>query len=119
MAPEMTEITLERSGLRPLRFRGALVWRWETSPDRASPRYSGDPGRWTVLELYETAAGSYLLYEQRCTNWTGERDHLASHQFAALPEVAGWLEQNCPGAITSFCERFEVYEDLREEDSDG
>ena len=116
MTEDMTQITLERSGLRPLRFRGRAVWRWETSPDRTHPHYSGEIGHWTVLVLYQVAgADRYVLHEQRLTNWDGERDHLATHQFATLEEVADWLEANAPGAVGAFCTRFNLYEELGNE----
>ncbi|MCM8749562.1 hypothetical protein NET02_10420, partial [Thermomicrobiaceae bacterium CFH 74404] len=109
----MKEIILERTGRRPLTFRGREVWRWETSPDRAHPRYSGDPGRWTALVLYLVAdLSQYVLYEQRLSNWTGERDHLEAHTFDTLPEIADWLEQHCPGAVSSFCDKFQFFEEL-------
>ncbi len=111
---EVTEVTLERTGRRPLRFRGTLVWQWGTSPDMAHLDFSGDPGRWAVLDLYFAQdQGTYVLYEQRCSNWPGERYYLATHTFTTPPEIADWLEQNYPDAVTGYCERFGIVETLR------
>jgi len=112
MAYEHTEITLERTGRRPLTFRGREVWRWKTAPDRADHDYSGDPGRWTVLVLYQTDAGRFVLHEQRLTIWTGEHDRLDTHVFQTLPAIADWLEANCPGAAPAFCDQFGIAERL-------
>jgi hypothetical protein len=116
---EIRDVTLERSGQRPLTFRGKLVWRHATSPDRAHPAYSGSPGRWRVLELYLTeGARNYVLYDQHLSNWSGERDHLEAVVFAAtqtLEDVLRWLEANAPGAVASFCQRFSLAERLPED----
>lgn len=109
------EIVLERTGKRPLRFRGHSIWRWQSSPDRARSNFSGETGRWTVLELYLTeGAGSYVLYEARCTAWQGERDVLTTHVFQLPEQVLDWLEAHCPQAVQDFCDAFELYEDLEE-----
>lgn len=110
---EYTKITLKRSGRRPLTFRGCELWSWRTSPDRAHPNYSGTPGRWTVLTLYQLAdAATYVLHTQSLTNWTGERDVLHAYRFSTLEDVASWLERELPAAAPSFAAQFGLVEEL-------
>lgn len=108
----METITVRRTFDRPLRFRGEQLWQFETSPNNASPRYSGRTGRWERLVLYETNNHRYVLAVAQYTLWQGESDVFDALVFNNLDEVAAYLKDECPIALQEFCELFDVYEEL-------
>jgi hypothetical protein len=79
--------TIERDGDTDLRFKGELLASASSSPDTARSDYSGSTGRWTVLELYRTAAGNYVVHEVGRTSWDGEQDRHTATVCEAEAEV--------------------------------
>lgn len=108
----MDMITVRRTFDRPVRFRGEQLWEFETSPNNASPRYSGRTGRWERLVLYETHDHRYVLSVAEYTMWQGERDVFDALVFKSLDEVVEHLKEHHPIAVQDFCEAFCVYEEI-------
>lgn len=105
---------LERTGFRPVVFEGEELGRWETSPNNASPRYSGAPGRWTELYLYRTAKGRYVVHLVRHTAWDGEEDTAEVVVFDTPEEAVAWVEERATTArwADDVARLLEVYEEL-------
>jgi hypothetical protein len=88
----MSDIFLARSGNRPLSFKGEELATSESSPNNASPRWSGETGRWRTLRLFQTEGGTFVFAQTDHTQWAGERDFHAARRYpsaAALVEGEG------------------------------
>lgn len=68
------EIRLTIDNAPDIRFRGELLAHSESSPSRASLRYSDTPGRWKRLALYRTTSKKYICHITQYSNWPKERD---------------------------------------------
>jgi hypothetical protein len=56
---------------RDYSFTGELIASASTSPNNASPDYSGGVGRWQEYELYKTEKGNYVCSKVFYTQWQG------------------------------------------------
>ena len=85
-------ITLPNDNKADLAFNGELLAQVESSPDRASSSYSGSPGRWMVLALYRTEAGTYVAHRASMTQHEGERHRYRSAPCEELADVVNFFE---------------------------
>lgn len=70
----MQEVTIPRSGMPPLRFRGEEIARVD-----GQHAAGGDHNRWHEIVVYRTAGGTYAIAIDYHSQWQGE----LSHHFAA------------------------------------
>lgn len=108
----MEKVRLARSGQRALEFVGELLAEFATSPNQASPRWSGAVGRWEEVRVYQTQGGKYVVWVADYTQWQGERDHYEAHIFDSLEEVMEYLEEEEPWAAEPIAEELELSEVL-------
>lgn len=72
---DMETFTLESDNEPNIRFTGELIAHVSSSENQAmGSSYSGQTGRWTVLELYKTKGGKFVCHQIGRTKWQGERD---------------------------------------------
>lgn len=69
-----TVFIAERDNAPDLKFMGKQIASVSNSSNNASKEYSGEPGRWTTLELYVTRQGKYVAARVAHTVWSGETD---------------------------------------------
>lgn len=72
----MERIRIHRDGQRDLVFHGVLVA--ETNNQHR------DDTRWTVLKMWKTQAGKYVVQKQFITRWQGERDTVEAEVFDSV-----------------------------------
>jgi EXLDI family protein len=77
------QFTITRDGYPPLRFKGVELTS-VTSRDHNSTR-------WTVLSLYKTLGGKYIVERNRLTCWQSEKDFDEAGSFNSAEEVIDWL----------------------------
>ena len=83
----METFTLKTSSGRDLRITGAHIGSASTSDDRSDSDYSGDPGRWTEMELYRTESGKFVCRISHMTRWQGESDRHTVEVCETLDEL--------------------------------
>lgn len=69
----MEKIRVARDGQRDLVFQGVVIA--ETNNQHR------DDTRWTVLKMWKTQAGKYVIQRQHITRWQGERDTVEAEVF--------------------------------------
>lgn len=85
----METYTLERDGLRDLRFEGELL------AEVSSPHGELGPRRWTELRLHRLKDGRHVLETVERNDYPNERDQCAAVVVAADPEaVIASVEQD-------------------------
>lgn len=92
----METITLPRTGEKPLRFKGKLIAKTETSSNDASPAYSGMTGIWSIYRIYETQQGRYVCQLVTHSQWQGDSSTYGVKICATPEEVSdffgfGWI----------------------------
>jgi hypothetical protein len=87
--PKSTTFEISRDNGRDVRFTGELVATVRSSPERSSPDYSNEVGRWTKLSLYRTDVLTYVCQRIHCTQWQGEQD---THAVEICKTSAGVIE---------------------------
>lgn len=93
----MSETTIiKRSGQAPLRVRGELLAKAESSFERSRSDYSGSPGHCEEVRIYRTAAGKHVLAIAHYTQWQGEHDSDEAAVFPALSECISYLRDRVP-----------------------
>lgn len=108
----MEKIVLKRSERRPLAFEGELLASYETSPNQASSRWSGSPGRWQETRVYRSKSGKYILHRARMTQWEGERNRFEALVFNDLEDLIGFLEEVSPQAAFEITQEMGLYEEV-------
>lgn len=86
--------TLRRDGQPPLRFKGALLAKADNRNHQGERQ-----NRWTVLALYRTAGGKYVITRDHRTCWQGETDRTAADAVATAEEVIAWLRADNDGFL--------------------
>lgn len=93
----MPEITLPRTGRRPITLTGELLAEVETTGDSGRPSYSGSTGHGYRVRIYRTLAGRYVVAVTHVSSWSG--DDPVTHdveQFETLELLAAWVEHDAP-----------------------
>jgi hypothetical protein len=94
---EQKTYAIPRTGERPLRFSGELVWEGGTSLESASPDYSGAAGRAQDVKVYRTSKGTYVVHVHHQTQWQGEHDSDEAEVLASLSDCIPYLSEKIPG----------------------
>jgi len=68
----MESITVKRNDEHDITFTGELLASVTSSGDQARCNFSGTPGRWTELSLYQTKGGKLVCERIDRTCWEGE-----------------------------------------------
>jgi hypothetical protein len=100
----MEKIILKRDKLPPIAFTGELI---------GLGRSPGDT-RWTVVRVYRTKGGRYVVARNHLTQWQGERDDLAATSCDDAAGVIAWLTADCGGKMGATSQ--EAIEDAAEND---
>jgi hypothetical protein len=87
----VAEITLDRTGLPPLRFRGEEVARVEGRWSRGR-----ETNRWHEVAVYRTEGGRHVVAIGYRTLWQGELDHDHVTHAAAPAAVIEALQDYAP-----------------------
>ena len=90
-------IVLWRTGQAPLRVRGELLARSESSWDTADPEHSGSTGRCEDVRIYRTASGKYVVAIHHRTQWEGEHDTNEAAVLPSLRQCVDYLADKVPG----------------------
>ena len=90
-------IIVHRTGQAPLRVRGVVIAKSESSWNNANPAFSGSTGRQQTVRIIKTAAGKYVVAILRETQWQGDHDTEDAVVLASLPECLGYLTGIIPG----------------------
>ena len=94
----MTDTTIiRRTGQAPLRVRGELLVKAESSMNNASVEYSGAPGRSQMVRIYRTVSGRFVVAIRHNTIWQGEHDTDEADVFPSLRMCVAHLEDRVPG----------------------
>ncbi|MDP2952008.1 MAG: hypothetical protein Q8O76_01665 [Chloroflexota bacterium] len=93
----MDTIIIKRSGQAPLRVRGELLARAESSSNNASGGYSGSVGRCQVVRVLRTASGKYVAAIHHITQWQGEHDTYEAAVYPSLKQCVEYLGKEVPG----------------------
>jgi hypothetical protein len=107
--------TVPRTGERPLRFTGELLWQGATSLERASPNYSGTTGRAKSVTVYRTSKGQYVVHTHHITQWQGEHDSDEATVFTTLSDCVPYLSERVPDWLLQDFIRTVGPEELAEE----
>lgn len=115
----MTEVipyVIERTGRRPLRFRGERMACCDSS--------GHDDTRWTVATVYRRPAypnhtwtdkadtRGYVLAVSHFTRWDGETDRHEAHVVDTLGELAAEIEELPPAVADELFDQLGIVEDL-------
>ncbi len=85
---DMETITLTFDNAPNIRFTGRRIGHASTHPDQAmGSSWSGETGRWTVLDLYRTTSGKYVCHQIGRTQWQGEQDRFSGKVCETEAEV--------------------------------
>ena len=84
MQNDIEEITINRTGQPPLRFKGEKI-------GKGSTWQASKCTRWTVVEIYKTSGGKYVAEVVHRTQWEGESDRREATSKATPAEVIEWL----------------------------
>lgn len=87
-------ITIARDGKPPLRFTGCKIAHADNRAHQGERQ-----NRWTVLDLYKTKGGKYVIERTHRTCWQGESDRSAAESFATAKEVIVWLTDDNDGEL--------------------
>jgi hypothetical protein len=91
-ASDMDTFTIEIDNEPSIRFTGELVASASSSDNQAmGSSYSGQTGRWTVLNLYKTQGGKYICQQIGRTRWQGERDRHTGKVCESIAEVVAFF----------------------------
>ena len=94
MSTEMKVITLERTGLPPIRFTGIEVGSGSTRT------VSGEgQNRWTTVCIYRSKGGKWLAHVRRMTCWEGEQCSYSATSAATPAELIAWLSNDNDGHL--------------------
>lgn len=69
---DMEKIIVKRDNDLDIEFIGESLGSATSSPNNARSDYSGNTGRWTELNLYQTRSGKYVCEQIGYTQWQGE-----------------------------------------------
>lgn len=61
-----------------------------TSPSKLMPDFSGSSGRYCKYNIYQTKAGSLLIYKEIISQWEGERNKYILNVFETLQQLKCW-----------------------------
>lgn len=111
----METIIVRRTGERPLKFQGELVYEGGTSLNNASPSYSGATGRAEDAKLYKTAKGSFVVAIHNITQWQGEHDTDEAYVCASKAAAIDCLRSHIPGWLLDDIMDIIGKEDIAEE----
>jgi hypothetical protein len=82
----LQEFLIKRDGLPPIKFKGREIESVTSHGNRNS--------RWTVLALYKTKGGKYVIKRNYRTIWEGERDSYEAACFDSVDMVIDWLKND-------------------------
>ena len=92
-------IIIRRTGQAPLRVRGEVIAKSESSWNNASPGYSGSAGRKQTVRIIKTASVKYVVAILHETQWQGEHDTEEANVLTSLQECIAYLSGIVPGWI--------------------
>ena len=90
-------IIVKRTGQAPLRVRGEILAKNESSDNNASGSYSGSVGRSQEVRVIKTASGKYVAVIHHNTCWQGEHDTDEAVVLPGLSQVVEYLGDHVPG----------------------
>jgi len=93
----MDQITLTRTGNRPLRFVGEQIENESTKWINGKQQ-----NRWSEIGLYRTKNNLYVLAINYYTCWQGEQDHYRADIFDSIEDVAAYLRADDGACSRSF-----------------
>jgi hypothetical protein len=80
----LKEFIIKRDKFPPIKFFGELIC------VRSSRNHNSN--RWSVLALYKTKGGKYVIERTHMTIWDGERNYTEAQSFDTAAEVIEWLK---------------------------
>jgi hypothetical protein len=89
-------IIVRRTGQAPLRVRGEIIAKGESSWNNAAPHYSGSTGRKQDVKIIKTSSGKYVAAIQNMTQWQGEHDTDEAAVCPSLKQCVDWLGDHIP-----------------------
>jgi hypothetical protein len=101
----MTETRLNRTGGRPLVFRGVEVASVNT-------KQAGDT-RWSKAMVYRAENGVVVLGHAKMTNWQGEKDHFDAKQVDNAGALVAFLEREDPACAEKIARQLNVVEKIK------
>jgi hypothetical protein len=85
----LESFTIPRDGLPFIHFAGISIGRGST---RVTDNvHNGD--RWTVVEIYRTRAGNYVVVLEQHTCWVGGQNCYTASSVKTAAEAVDWLKQ--------------------------
>ena len=88
---EMEVITLERTGLPPIRFTGTKIGSGSTA--------THDSTRWTTVHIYRSKGGKWLAQVRHITQWEKEHDSYSATSAASAADLVEWLKSDNDGRL--------------------
>lgn len=95
--PTYTTHEITRDNDRNLRFEGRSLGHGE----QGNSMYRADWNRWTVVEIYETESGRYVVAITSYTKWEGERDRSRALIIDTAEELIPALVEDAGGHLGS------------------
>lgn len=90
-------ILVRRTGQAPLKVRGEVIAKGETSWNKANPAYSGSTGRRQKFRIIKTASGRFVAAISHETQWQGEHDAEEAGVFPSVKECLDFMRERVPG----------------------
>lgn len=90
----MTQITIKRTGLPPLRFTGEKIGSGDTRIE-----HGNRANRWTEVNIYITKGCKWIAEVRSITCWQGEHDHFKASSFDTPKELIDWLSEDNDGVL--------------------
>jgi len=98
----MEELTLKRTGRRPLAFAGEIL-------AEASTRLR-DSTRWTTAKIFRTKGGKTVAGIAHMTCWQGEHDTYVAEAFDDDDGAITYVEANAPALADAIAKQLGIAE---------
>jgi hypothetical protein len=115
MATELKEVTLKRSGKRPLKFVGERIASASTSSNQGHPDFSGETGISHEARVYRTGDNRYVLEYIIFNAWQGQEDSYRVHVADGLEPILEIIEELPARVANQLLQDLDGVEDIAEE----
>ena len=95
------QVTLKRTGKRPLSFTGEQLASYLTSMNNAHADYSGELGIHHKAAVYRTDTNMYVLEFVTYSAWQGSTDNYQGHASDGIENILDVIEAELPERLAT------------------